>query len=250
MQLITALKQYGLLENEAKVYLSLLKLIEAPAYQIAYKAQLPRTSVYHILADLKNKGLIFEFKKRNICYFTPESPYVLIESLQKRKKIIQEILPKLELLSVEQDIKPDVSLFLGKEGVKKVYNDILKTLKQTKEKQLLVISQPIIFKLLPRFFPDWVERRKKLAVFSQIIFPDSPEAHEFNNLYQNNLLGEIRFMPKKYNWLGTFNIYSNKVALFSLVKKELNAIIIENKTLAEMFRNFFQFNWEVLAKKA
>lgn len=250
MQLITALKQYGLLENEAKVYLGLLKLIEAPAYQIAYQSQLPRTSVYRILENLKNKGLIFEFKKRNIRYFTPESPYALLESLQKRKKIIQEILPKLESLSVEQDTKPDISLFLGKEGVKKVYNDILTTLKQVKEKRLLVISQPIIFKLLPRFFPAWVERRKKLGVFSQIIFPDTTEAHEFNNLYQNNLLGEIRFMPKKYNWLGTFNIYHNKVTLFSLVKKELNAIIIENQTLAAMFRNFFHFNWEVLAKKA
>lgn len=170
--------------------------------------------------------------------------------MQKRKKIIQEIFPKLESLSADQETKPDISLFLGKEGVKKVYNDILTTLKQAKEKQLLVISQPNIFKLLPRFFPDWVEKRKKLGVFSQIIFPDTQEAHELDNLYQDNLLGEIRFVPKKYNWLGTFNIYSNKIALFSLAQKELNAIIIENKTLAEMFRNFFQFNWEVLAKKA
>ncbi|MDO8524630.1 MAG: helix-turn-helix domain-containing protein [bacterium] len=244
MQVITSLKKYGLTENEAKIYVALLKLIEAPAFQIALKSEVARGTVYHTLENLKHKGFVCEFKKGNVRYFTPESPHTLLNALKQKNEIIGAILPQLTAMQDDKGLKPDIALFFGKEGIKKVYNDILKTLKKNKEKRLLAISQPQIFSLLPKFFPKWIVQREKIGAFACLILPNTEKGHLLATQYKKEGWGEIRFLPSNYNWNGAINIYGEKIALFSFEKELLSAIIIENKVIAEMLRNFFKFFWE------
>lgn len=49
MELGSALKEFGLSENETKVYLALTKTGESTAQNIAKNAGLPRTTTYHLL---------------------------------------------------------------------------------------------------------------------------------------------------------------------------------------------------------
>ena len=63
MDLIKNLKEIGLSENQAKVYLACLQLGQDSVLNIAKSAELKRPSVYLLLEELENKGLISQVKK-------------------------------------------------------------------------------------------------------------------------------------------------------------------------------------------
>jgi len=52
------LQEIGLNANEAKIYLSILKLGEATANRIANLSEIARSTTYDILEKLKHRGLI------------------------------------------------------------------------------------------------------------------------------------------------------------------------------------------------
>ena len=54
------IKQAGLTENEAKVYLSLIELGKSNVGKIADKSRVHRTNVYDSLKSLKKKNLVKE----------------------------------------------------------------------------------------------------------------------------------------------------------------------------------------------
>ncbi|MBI2045456.1 helix-turn-helix domain-containing protein, partial [Candidatus Pacearchaeota archaeon] len=58
MDIEKSLKEYGLSENEVKIYLTLIKAGESTVQIIAKNAGLPRTTVYHILDKLLDKSLV------------------------------------------------------------------------------------------------------------------------------------------------------------------------------------------------
>ena len=57
-QLIEILKEIGLSENEAEVYLTSLSLGPTTILKIAKSSGIGRTTVYSVIETLKNKGLI------------------------------------------------------------------------------------------------------------------------------------------------------------------------------------------------
>ena len=52
------LKEFGLTENEAEVYIILLRLGYASASEIAEKTQIHRINIYDILERLQERGLV------------------------------------------------------------------------------------------------------------------------------------------------------------------------------------------------
>ncbi len=96
MELTKALKEYGLSDNEIKVYLALIKLGESAVQKIAKNSGLPRTTCYHLLESLEQKGLVGFVMKDSRKYFSPAQPSKLVENLEEKKKIIEEIIPELD----------------------------------------------------------------------------------------------------------------------------------------------------------
>jgi sugar-specific transcriptional regulator TrmB len=69
MDLIQSLKNLGLNEKEAKVYVALLQCPGATAYLIARHSGLKRPTTYVVLEDLIDKGVVTKIpraKSRNI----------------------------------------------------------------------------------------------------------------------------------------------------------------------------------------
>jgi len=242
LQLTSALSQYGLSINEAKSYEFLLKKIEATAYEVAQKVKVPRTTIYKALESLKDKGFVVSFKKNGKLHFTPENPNQFYKKLKRKQEIIDSIMPEMRALIESPDIKPVIKLYEGKEGLKKVWDDILETAKREKIKRLYAISHPTIYELLPKYFPEWVKKRVALGISVQIILPDIESARSLDN----KELRIQKYLPKKHPYQSTVDIYGDKIAFFSLKKKEVNSIILESPTLAEMFRSFFLTMWELL----
>ncbi len=244
-QVEQALKQYGFTENEAAVYVALLKSLESTAFEVAKSTEIPRATVYLILESLKKQGFISQFRKNNVAYFTPESPNHLLNLLKKKEDVVNEIMPQIRALAGRRIDTPVAKLYVGIEGVKTGFEDILETLKEQKIKQILATSQPEMEEYLPKYFPEWLKRREDLGVFTKLILPATAQ-----NYLQTNTLREVRYLPEKFPFDCAVTIYGSKIAFFSIKGDEPYCVVIESASIAEMFTQFFSFSWEMLGKSA
>lgn len=245
---LNSLKKYGLTEHEARVYITLLRLVEASVFNIAEQAGLPRTSTYTVLEGLKSRGFVTAGKKNNILFYTPENPKVFVEALEEKKRIILNALPEMSNLIGSAKVLPVVKFFQGRKGYIKARDEMLEIFKKEKTKQISAISSPADFALFPRYFPAWVSERRKMGVSVRILVrADAKESKYFSDNKAD--LREVAYLPPAYMYNGTMNIFGKKVALFSLKEDELNSIIIDSPVIAEMFQQFFDLTWLLLSKQ-
>ena len=125
----------GLSSKEAQIYQIMLEIGTVPAQTIVKETQMPRGTVYEILEQLKQKRLIDSFQnEKNITIFRAKHPFALKEFVENKKEIISQTETKLNsiltdfinLYSQSQN-KPGVKFYEGKEGIKKVLWDSLKS---------------------------------------------------------------------------------------------------------------------------
>jgi len=241
-EIINTLRKYGLTEHEVKTYLALLELVEASAYSVAERAEIPRTSTYSALENLKRRGFVISSLHNGVKFYTPENPKVFLEDLEEKKKQISEILPALSDLVDTANVLPIIKTYQGRKGYIKVRNEMLETFKRRKTKQILVISSPLDFDLFPKYFPDWISERKKMGVMAKTLLRHDAKVDK--NFQKNNQdLREVKYLPAEFQFKGTINIYEDKIALFSLQENKLNSIIIDSPIFFEMLKNIFNFTW-------
>lgn len=242
-----ALQQVGLEEEEASIYLFLVKSIESTAFEIAKATKIPRTSVYNTLESLKERGFVSTFKKNNVSYYTAESPNKLLQSLKDKEKIIESIIPEIRALVDTHDANPTIKLYTGKEGIKIAFEDILETLKQKNLNEIYASFDPVLIEHLPQYFPDWLSRRKDLGIVTKLIIPQMNEVPEYS---KSNSHRETRVMPEAFRFESCMDIYANKIAFLSFKDGEFYSVIIESPTIVAMFKQFFLFTWNMLGEKS
>lgn len=236
-----ALELYGLTQNEAKVYVCLLKQVESTAFTVAKETEIPRATVYTILESLKKQGLISQIRKNNVAYFTPESTNQLVSALKKKEDIINEIMPQIQALTPRSVDAPVVKLYVGLDGIKTGLDHILETLKKRKIKQIYATSQPDLLKYMPKYFPDWLKKREEMGVFTNLILPHT--THEY---LESNKWREVRYLPDAFPFSSSVTIYGKTMAFFSLRENDPYCVIIESSSIVDMLKQFFLFTWEML----
>ena len=122
MNLSNVLKTYGLNEKQAKIYLTCLELGSSSVQKISKKAELARSSCYEILESLKKQGLISEFKKKTIRYFSAEDPKKIITQAQEKVILLEKALPQFNAIYKKTGDQPTVRFYKGKEGMKLILN--------------------------------------------------------------------------------------------------------------------------------
>src|SRR3989338_809466 len=159
-----ALRKFGLSDREIKMYLALLELGEALASKIAEKTNTPRTLSYDILENLLKKGLVSYVIKSNKKYFSAFDPNNLIGVLknqtEEKERLVKEALPELlALKSKKLEEKAKVEVYEGKEGVKTVFNDVLRVGKEFLCFGSTGISPELIPYELSRFHKERIKRK-------------------------------------------------------------------------------------------
>ena len=82
-ELTNALKDLGLTEYEAKVYITLVRLNSGNASEIAHESDVPRPKIYETLSELEKKDLV-EIQYGKPRYYRPTPPEVAIGKLAQR----------------------------------------------------------------------------------------------------------------------------------------------------------------------
>ncbi len=166
------LREFGLTEKEIKVYIALLKLGSALVQDISKKAGTYRTYTYEVLKSLKEKGLVSYVIKSGKQYFEVAQPEKLINILKEREEKIKKILPTLENIYNSSPEKPKIEVYEGKEGLKSIYDDMIKT----KREILAYGSAKKQIELMQFYFPNFIKRRVKEGIKTKVIIEKSEDS--------------------------------------------------------------------------
>jgi len=104
------LTHFGLRPRQARVYLTLLALGEAPASTVAERASLPRLTTYSILERLEEMGLVCFYEKRRMRMYKGNPPDALLKwcddqigVIQARQSRLSTLIPQLKKYFANSD---------------------------------------------------------------------------------------------------------------------------------------------------
>lgn len=234
-----ALKEFGLNEKEAKVYLALLELGEAKAHKIAHKTGILRPTVYDVLEKLAEQGIVGSYEKRKVMYFVASDPEVIKRKLLEKQRVFENLLPELKSVYNTLKAKPKIMFFEGVEGMKTVFENTL-----TARNKMLrgILSMEDLYKVPgKKFMDDYVKRRiaggytlRVVRSNPKEVAPDWPGGQAEHR--------ELRHPPANMVFDMTVYIYDDKVGLIS-TQKENFGMIIESEGFSKTMGLMFESLW-------
>ncbi len=234
------LKEIGLSENEASVYLASLSLGPTSVLQISRVADLRRTTVYSVIEELKKKGLmnieIAGFKQ----LYVAEDPKKLKAVLKNREAEFNELLPEFEALYNLKQSGSEIRYYQGLESVKNALNMILEDTKPHDE-YLVIADQQKWYDQDPKFFQDFMEKRAKKPLKIRMLLRDSDLTREHKK-FEKNYNISIRILPKETN-LNTDLCITPQHLMIQQIKAPVIALMIDNQSIIETHREMFEIIW-------
>jgi HTH-type transcriptional regulator, sugar sensing transcriptional regulator len=233
------LRNAGLSENEAKVYLAALELGETSIYRLAKKSGVKRTTTYLAVESLKEKGLISEYIRHNITTCFAENPKKLTDRLEEKKKALDKIMPELLAFTNLIDKKPKIRYFEGRESYKDVFRDVLKY----PGNEMLGTFNEKFWDWESYFTKYFMPKRKEKKIWARILFQDSPELRTIAQEGKEYFFQTKLVPSEKFNVEIEMVIYGKDKVGFVSYTEEM-AIIIESQKIHDTQKSFFEVIWE------
>ena len=234
------LKQFGLTENEIKIYLALLKHGTSSPSKIADKTGFSRPYVYDALERLREKeivSIVFKDEKKN---FTATDPKRLEVMALDRVDRIRDILPALEKMQKSSKDEIKVEVFKGRYIYKTFFSDIISTLKKDGEILIFGFDDAFLAKTDPFFklyLDQYYAKAIKLNITERLIAKKSSFLDDYPKITKK------RFLPDKYSGNVAFQVYGNKIGML-LWGTPNYLILIESQKVADSYRKQFEILWE------
>jgi len=235
------LQQLGLTSVQAKAYMQLIQSGEVPASELAKQIGETRTNTYMVLDKLIAMALVEKREQKKVATFRATNPTNL-EKLTTEKKnsinsaesAIKAAMPQLLSYYFTFSSEPGVRFYQGKEGIIKVYEDILRT-----KKPVYLIRTPSEQTYLGEdFMQKYIDKRVKLAIPVEAITPDIPAANHDKSIDESMLFHRTWFDKASYNAPVEINIYGDKVAYVSFGEEAI-ATIIDSPQIATAMKQLF-----------
>ena len=241
------LLKFGLTRIEAKVYVTLLKIGSTSSGLLIKKTELHRATVYDALKRLMEKGLVNYIIKGKTRYFEAADPPYFQNiithkqsELNKLKVKTKKIVKDLEEIKKFAKKKQEAHIYYGIGGAKTVLEDVLKY----KSYDTFSSRGGRLGEIMGPFYNFFQKRKKELSIKHRMIVNESLRGTK----YINTVYAKKRFLPEKTisPYTTTF-IYGEKVAIFIWLEQPI-IFVIESKELAESYRLYFEFLWEIAKK--
>ncbi len=142
-KIIDILEVLWLAKNEAKVYVSLLRLGSWIVWTVSRETAIPRATVYQLLDKLIERWLVMKIDRENILTYFPEDPEKIHQNLireeekiERKKIIFSSLLPELSKIKNTKKILPKITYFEWVSG----YIELLEDSLDTDNKEILMIT--------------------------------------------------------------------------------------------------------------
>jgi len=235
------LLKMGLSEDESVVYSALLRFGALSVSQIAEKTKLYRPSVYKAVSFLEERALVNITKKGKRKLYMAASPEKLSFLLSSLGDDLDRALPDMLSEFNKKEKRPFVVFLDGREGIRKVYDDIVATLKKgdtfyrysssgRPKKRDYYVSK------------DYGKRRDEKQLERYVITNEGT-----NKLKKPKFEKSVKTVPKSFDLFEydvTQLIYGDKIAFVDYNSE--TAVIIENPTIAQFQQKIFKLLFQKL----
>lgn len=241
----------GLSEKQAKLYRLLLSSGEEKAGTLTKKSGMKRGNVYALLDDLVARGLVTEKTNGKVTSYLPEPPNRLLSIIEAREKEVKvakelavDLVPSLTTQWKSAINRPTISLFEGKEGMAKVFEDIYGPKGNDNtvwgcadiERVHIEFPETLHKKLIPmRLKNNWIARSIFTDNKGGIALQADDEQHKRISYVVN---GESYPLPAE------IDVYDDKITMLCFEKGEFIGLIVENKAFAQTLRSIFTLAFE------
>lgn len=235
------LRELGLTDAEAKVYLALLGTGASAAGPVIKKAGLHRATTYQILQRLSEKGLvssIIQGKKRQ---FLSASPRRLMDVLRQQEERLQKALPKLEAMLESSREKQEVAVYSGVNGIRSVLDCMLDEVGRGGKYCDFGVSG-LFYEKMGAYWWQFQEKKRRMRISSRVIF-NSEAKTKYPELIKN-YVGARRFHPSRYPSITDTFIYKDTVALIIWTATPPIAVVVKNADNARGYLNQFELMWK------
>ena len=131
--MINLLRQTGLSEREAKLYLALLDLGSTTIGPLVDKTDIPSSKIYEVLHRLEEKGLANFIIVKKQKHFQAADPQIILHQLEDRTKEFKNHLSTLKKRRALAQEKQTAEFYHGKDAVFTILRSLVKRAKKSDE---------------------------------------------------------------------------------------------------------------------
>jgi sugar-specific transcriptional regulator TrmB len=237
MEYADKLKELGLSDSEAVIYITLLKLGEATVAELSQHSGLHRTNIYDSIEKLKEKGFVSYLTKENKQFLRAADPEILLNYLKEKEESMANILPELKKIQSSISEKVAVEVFKGKQGMKSVLKDIL----LRKEEVIGFSVSGQMRKFLPEFAEYYFREQAKHKIIHRFIYTGG-------TIKPPTAYYRIKYLSKEFIST-TMSLCYDDTLLNLIWEPEMIAIRIKSKLLTEDFKKHFNLLWNMAKEK-
>jgi len=239
------LELIGVSELATKLYIYLLENSKQSITDIAKHFNIHRNYIYVALEELERFDLASYEKKyaKNIVLEAPDKVLSLLEikknSYEAGYKDFMEVLPNYLQNFYSDSKNQTIRVYKGKIDFIAFFHKIYT---KPNQETLFLGNNDLFIDVFSRsIFDSFLKRRVENKTKSRILTTRPAIYLEKNKHKDQEEYREFRYLPKDYDFAGSFQIIGNTFISYNPLIP--NAVVIEDGVAAQMYRNLFEFIW-------
>ena len=238
------LKELGFKTNEIKIYISLTKMGEATASQVAKRADIPRTTAIGILEKLKKENYLTANRYKGVTNYWIEAPHTLVDLYENKIEIAKDLNGVLSDLYRSTASFPFTKVYDTRSGIKQFIEKMLTSLK--KNSIIYTIDSPSkgnYTKVYSENIGSSISNQKKRkGIVTHTLVPfGSYKKIQKNKIESQDIV--IREMPEAIKFCSSFWIIDDMIVHFSGNPPFLTAT--KHGPIVAGMKNIYDFLWSV-----
>lgn len=246
-ELYTSLKELGLTESEASLYIVSLALGPATIASLGEHLNIPRPNVYKLIAGLERHDLAkFSERKKYTRTFVVEPPTTVLEKLRQKREKVADLdqtligaMPDLLALYHQGETPTKIKVLGGRDQWEKVFFQVLD---EAKDKIDFFGSADAFIELVTWDVErEWIKERVKKNIHINTLLVPGKEAQVLESTDEKEMR-TTKLFNGKIPFVTGFMLYANKVIIWQ--PKAPLALLIEDEYIVQMLRSIFDVLWE------
>lgn len=245
-------KKFGFKKEHSNVYLTLLESGVMSAGNLAKRLSIPRTTLYGLLNELAQGGLVLQSEKENIKLWQAVNPENIktiinekINSLENTRNNFDNVLERLKASQKTDFMSPKFNYFEGSEEMKTMLKNVL--LYDNLHTELCWPVKDIIKVVGEEFLHEFNKKRVRNNIHIRVIWPMDKTGDITKDVFLapgKEVKREVRIAPEGVDFSMGYWAYGNKV-IFMSSKKENFGFIVESKELRQLLKTQFEILWNI-----
>ncbi len=239
----------GLNNLERIFFITSFKLGPTNVVEIAKAAKIRRSTAYLIAQNLLGSGILLEDHKEYGKKVFALDPHKLLSLLSERQNQLNQNRSELEnnlpeLLSEYKisDIRPKVTIYEGKSGLTRIWQDIL----SAKTELCIWTNQESETQIFDaRHHEKFIAERVKKNIYARVLTINNNLGKKLQEA-DSQFLRKTKLLPSSNIFTAETYLYDSKIAILDY-KKDIIGILIESEPISTSHKAIFELVWNTNA---